>query len=383
MSSHKKIMFHMRAFYFFTFVAFGSLSPLLTVYLQNEVNLTGSQIGVIMSIGPIVMLISQPLWGMLSDYTRQPRKLLSISAVLTGLIGALYLFGNHYLYFIFIASILAIFQSAIVPLSDSIAVSYVRERKIDYGNIRLWGALGFAIAVWVMGSLSDRFGLTLIFYCYAIALILSGILAQGMPNESQQTKVEIKKGLKELIKIPRFLIFLLVTFLIYGPILANNFYFGIFIQFAGGSLAGVGFAFLLAAGSEVPFMRWAGTFIEKLGVVKVLFLASVISCLRWFFYATDPAPFLIYATTIAQGFSIGLFIPAALQYVSDIAPRHVRASAISIYSAVGNGLGAWFFTYIAGILIDFKNILFVYLFYGVMSLIGACLMLAMMRWKNK
>ncbi|WP_139368233.1 MFS transporter [Evansella clarkii] len=383
MNQHKKTMLNMKSFYFFSFFALGGLFPLLSVYLQNEAGLSGAQIGTIMSVGPIVMLLSQPVWGMLSDYTGKPRVLLTVAVVITASTGLLYLFTYEYIWLLLIAALLALFQSPLVPLSDSMAMNYVYKHKEHYGNVRLWGAAGFAVAVWVAGNLSDLAGLQIIFYIFAATMLLSAVFSMGMPRESAEVSPGIKNGLGTLIKMPRFMIFLLVTFLVFGPIMANNFYFGLFIQFAGGSLAGVGFAFLLAAGSEVPFMRWAGNWIERAGILKILFIASLISGLRWLFYVAGPSPVFIYVTTIIQGFSIGLFIPAALQYVIKIAPGEIKATAVSLYSAAGNGLGAWFFTFSAGLLIDWFGILSVYLFYGVLTLAGAVLMLVIIRQEKQ
>lgn len=379
MNEQRRTFFNMKAFYFLVFFSFGGLFPLLTVYLQRDVGLSGSQIGVITSIGPIVMLLTQPVWGLLSDFTKRPRILLTVSVIGTGAVGFTYLFAEEYLLLVVIAAGLAVFQSAVVPLSDSMAMNYVQKNGGDYGNIRMWGAVGFAIAVWLMGNLSDWFGLSIIFYGFAIVLFISGFFSWGMPRESATAKVDIRAGMKQLVKVPGFMVFLVVTFLVFGPIMANNFYFGLLIQFAGGSLAGVGLAFLLAAGSEVPFMRWAGNWIHKRGILVILFVAAFASAIRWLFYATGPTPVFIYITTVMQGLSIGLFVPAALQYVSDMAPKEVKATAVAIYSAVGNGLGAWFFSISAGLIMEAFNIFTVYLFYGILTLLGAFLVLWMLK----
>ncbi|PTL39790.1 MFS transporter [Alkalicoccus saliphilus] len=375
----ERAFFNMKGYFFFIYFGLGGLFPLLTVYLQDDVGLTGSQIGVITSIGPVVMILSQPLWGMLSDYTKKPKFLLVIASIGAGATGLTYITAQDYAIFVGIAATLAVFQSALIPLSDSIAMNYVKKHGGDYGKIRMWGAVGFAIAVWVMGNLSDWFGLQVIFYGFALVLLISAFFSAGMPNEAASVKVDVKGGMKRLVKVDGFLLFLLITFLVYGPIMANNFYFGLLIQFAGGSLAGVGFAFLLAAGSEVPFMRWAGAWIQSRGILFILFAAAFISGIRWIFYATNPDPIWIYITTIMQGFSIGLFVPAALQYVTDIAPGEVKATAVSIYAAVGNGLGAFFFSISAGLIIDWFSIPAVYFFYGIMTLIGAFLLFILAR----
>ncbi|MFC4737611.1 MFS transporter [Bacillus daqingensis] len=367
-------VFYMKGYFFFIYFGFGGLFPLLTVYLQDEVQLSGAQIGVITSIGPIVMILIQPLWGMLSDYTKRPKLLLTVASVGAGVSGFTYLFAQEYIYFVLTASLIALFQSALIPLSDSIAMNYTKREGGDYGKIRMWGAVGFAVAVWIMGNASDLIGLEVIFYGFAAVLFAGALFSRHMPNEAGSTVVDVRGGMKRLMKVRGFPLFLVITFLVYGPIMANNFYFGVLIQFAGGTLAGVGFAFLLAAGSEVPFMRWAGAWIQRRGILTILFAAAFVSGVRWIFYSFEPDPVWIYATTIMQGFSIGLFVPAALQYVTEIAPAEVKATAVSVYAAVGNGVGAFFFSMSAGLLIDLHSILAVYLFYGVMTLIGAFLL---------
>jgi MFS transporter, PPP family, 3-phenylpropionic acid transporter len=380
-SRSKKLNFTL--FYFLVFFGFGSLFPLLSVYLNDNVGLSGTQIGTIMSISPVVTILTQPLWGLISDYTQKPKLVLTITIICTALIGIGYSFVESYLWFILFAAFLAITQSAVVPISDSMALSYVQKTKGNYGSIRLWGALGFAIAVLIVGRLSEVYSLSVIFYGFTLMLLISSIFAWKLPAEGNSMQINIRSGISRLIKMPRFLLFLLTTFLIFGPILSNNFFFGIYIREIGGTLTGVGIAFMLGAGSEAPFMKFAGKWIQKIGMLQVVTLAGLISGLRWVLYFYDPPLYLVFATIIAQGFSVGLYIPAALQYVRDISPGEVRVTAVSLYSAVGNGLGSWFCTFVGGFIIDAFSINHVYLFYGVLTTIGLLLVLIIIYMDKK
>ncbi|WP_374720419.1 MFS transporter [Parageobacillus toebii] len=357
-------------FYFFIFFAFGALFPLLSVYLQEVVGLSGTEIGVIMSISPVTMIFVQPIWGMITDYTRKPVFVLTIALLATSFIGLMYSFVHEYHWLIVMAVLLASAQSAIVPISDSIALHYAQKNGEKYGSIRLWGSIGFAVAVLIGGWLSDRIALVVIFYLFSFMLILSGLLASRLPKESQTMKAEALRGMAQLFRIPHFVLLLLATFFIFGPILANNFYFGIFIKQLGGTLTGIGLAFLLAAGSEAPFMKMTDGLIHRFGMVPLLMFATAVSCLRWLFYFFEPPLFFVYMTTIVQGLSVGLSIPAALQYVRDVAPKQVRATAVSLYSAVGNGLGVWFCTFIGGYMLERYHIGAVYLFFSICTFVG-------------
>lgn len=370
---------HLKTVYFLIFFSFGGLFPLLSVYLRDVVGLSGAEIGTIMSIGPIMMIFAQPLWGILSDYTQKPREILSITMIITGGLALLYLPFSVYIVLVIVAASVALFQGSIVPISDSITLNYVHEKGGDYGSIRLWGAAGFAISVLLVGTLSDIFGLQIIFYTFAFSLWLCSYFTRKMPKEGQLPKVQLKKGIYQLIQNKQFILFMMTTFFVFGPIFANNFYFGLLIQDVGGSLTGVGIAFLLAAGSEIPFMRWVGHWIDRVGLLKIIFIAAVVSSLRWFFYAIEPAPILIYITTIAQGMSIGLFIPAAIQYVRKITPEDVKVTAVSVYSSVGGGLGTSFCTLVAGLLLEKFSIFAVYLFFGGLTTLGVVTIVVVMR----
>ncbi|MCP8616439.1 MFS transporter [Salirhabdus salicampi] len=372
-------------FYFFVFFSFGGLFSLLTLYLKNEALLTGGQIGTIMSVGPIIMIISQPFWGIICDYTRKPKLVLTITVFLTGICGLAYLINTSYIWIFIVAISVAFFQSAIVPISDSLVTSFVHQHQsTSYGTLRLWGAVGFSVSVLVVGKISELFGSVYIFLIFALALTIATYFAYQIPQQKESyIGAKLSTGLKKLITVPHYILFLFVTFFVFGPIYANNFYFSLFFESLGATMAGIGIAFLLMAGSEVPFMRYADAFIHKAGIIKIILLAAIVSGLRWYLYFIEPPQWVVFATAVMQGFSIGLFIPAALQYVKMISPKSVQVTAVSFYSAAGNGLGCWFCSILGGIIMDVYNIYITYLFYGLLTTIGVICVLFLPKLEMK
>ncbi|WP_433742458.1 MFS transporter [Falsibacillus pallidus] len=378
--NQKQTIFTMQIFYLLTFFGVGSLFPLLSVYLSGTEHLNGVQIGTIMSVGPIMMIFFQPLWGIICDITNAPTKVLAGTTVIAGVFALGYIMFHQYILILLVAVCIAMFQSAIIPVSDSISLKYTSKVNYNYGNIRLFGSLGFGIAVFIMGRLSEGFiGPKIIFFSFLISLAASSLLALKFPKEKAAAKLDLKKGIKELFSHKKFVLFLIVTFMIFGPNLANNVYFGLFVKESGGSYSGIGIAFLIAVLSEVPFMRLAGGAIKKWGLLPVAALAGGVSLIRWLFYFMEPSLGLIYASAMIQGASVGLFIPAGLQYIKEITPAHITATAVTIYSAIGNGLGNWFSTFVGGILYDRFSIYIVYLFFGILALMGVVLTLILHR----
>lgn len=370
-NSNRKI-YILQGFYFFAFFGSGSLLPLLSVYLKNSIGLSGFEIGIIMSIGPVITIFFQPIWGMLSDKTNSPSTILKLCTFFAGIFSLGYLFFDTFVLILLTAIILAVFQSAIVPISDSITIKYTSENNLDYGHIRMFGALGFGIAVFIMGKLSD-IQPNVIFFAFFMSLLICSFSTNKMPKAKATTNKNPFKGIKELLVHKKYMLFLAITFMIFSPNLANNTFFGLFVENSGGTYTGIGIAFLIAVLSEVPFMSIAGRWISKFGMLEITLLAGILSLVRWIFYFLEPNLMLIYTTAFLQGFGVGLFIPAALQYVKKIAPVHMMATAITFYSAIGNGLGNWFNTFLGGFIFDQYSIFSVYLFFSMLTAVGIVL----------
>jgi PPP family 3-phenylpropionic acid transporter len=367
--------------FLFIYFALGALYPLLSHYLKS-IGMSGTQIGLIVSVGPIVAIFAQPFWGMLCDRFQMSRQILSGILLCAIVASFLLLGGKSFFVFAFLYGVLHFFQSGTVPISDGLALQYTARTGIEFGRIRQWGAIGFALATFVVGILAEAFSLRIIFYVYAFAQLSAFLFLQGVQAERSMAAVNIFKGLVELVRIPRYMLFLLSAFLIFGPINGNNIYFGLLYDHLGGQIAGIGLAFLLFAGSEAPFMKWSGFFIQRLGLEKTILLAGFVSALRWFWYSTSPTPTMVIAFFFIQGFSVGLYLASAAQFVKENTPDTLRVTALAVYTSMGLGLGSMATNVIGGILVDRYGILTTYAFFGIFTVVGL-LPLALVTWVIK
>ncbi|WP_134701037.1 MFS transporter [Ammoniphilus sp. YIM 78166] len=366
-----------RLFYFTIYFSFGILSTLISVYFHSELHLNGTQIGMILSLTPVIVIFSQPLWGIASDTVPKPKLLLFIVLICTALMSIFLSKTSTFLFLIIVHILFSFFQSAVVPLSDSTTLNYTQKEVSDYGSIRLYGAIGFALAVFIGGKASELFGLKIIFYIYSLMFLIAAYLSVYLPapKSPKRNDLRIKDGFLLLLKQKPFILFLAVVFCIFGPINANNTYFGLFIVSLGGSLTSIGIAFLLSTGLEAPMMKVAQRFVKRLGMEKVIILAAAASTLRWFIYFFQLPIYVVYASAILQGLSVGLFIPTALQYVSKLTERFsIQSTAISIYQAIGLGVGVWFSTVVGGVIFEYLSIFYVYAFFMILNMSGIIFM---------
>ncbi|SHE52503.1 MFS transporter, PPP family, 3-phenylpropionic acid transporter [Seinonella peptonophila] len=374
--THHRHSFIISAFFFFLYAGYGIFYPMLGIYLKEQ-HFSGLEMGVMMSISPLLLMVFQPIWGLINDFFQKPHLILIITSLMSA-VTLLFLSFTHQFSIIMLLFILfSVFQSAINPLSDSLVVSFTKKIEKNYGDFRLWGAISFALAAWLMGWLGGYTSLLAIFYLYAFALMIVALLswylpyAEPLPREQSQ----MWQDLRVLFRLPAYLLFLVATFCVLGPMLANNNFFGIFYQFVGGTLAGVGVCFLIGAGSEAPFMKVASRLIGKYGYLPIILSSAVLSAIQYYSYAIAiPVNWVPWITSL-QGFSIGLFIPASVQMVGYLAPQTVQTTAIAVYNAVANGIGTFFFLFVGGLLLDYFPVTVVYWFFADFTLIGVLVIL--------
>jgi PPP family 3-phenylpropionic acid transporter len=357
------------SYYFFFFVAFGALYTMLPLFLEGQ-GLSKQQASSVLAAGPVVTVLFQPVWGMICDRYNAQHKVLIGTLIAAAAIGLVYSFGDSYPLYLLLFAGMAMFHSSGVPILDSISLSYTQKHGGDYGSLRLWGAIGFAVASWGAGAVAEATDLSVIFYLYSAALIVCVFLTRGLPREGTPLGANILHGLKQLLLLPRYLLLMLSTFLVFGAIQANNALYGFFFTAIGGTVAGVGLSFLIAAGSEAPVMRVAGRLIRRFGLIQVLIAAAVVSSLRWVYYGTEPSATIVMWLLFVQGISVGLYLPAAAQLVREVSPQEIQVTALGIYSAVGHGLGAMTWTMAGGFIADRLGIFAAYSALGIVSWVG-------------
>jgi len=368
--------YHFQALYFFIFFGQGALIPYLALYFSNDAfQLSASEIGTIVAVGPVLSIVLQPIWGMAADRFGRPKRLLLVALLAAGLLTISYLLTSIYLFLLLISSLWALFQCAHIPLVDTLAIEFSKRKSVDYGALRLFGSAGFALAVFILGQVTEQGSLGAIFYASGTALVLGFLVLIGIEETPVSTVEREHIPLKALFSNKRFLLFLAGGSLVFGPIFANNYYFGSYVTIRGESTALVGTLFFVAVLCEIPFMRIATRVMMRFGPIPVLVFISVLSALRTGILALEPPIFTLWILAALQGLIIGLLIPVALDYVRSLVPPSTVATAVSTYMATTTGLATALFNLMSGIVLDQWTIYAVFWVYTGSSLLGACLYL--------
>lgn len=363
--------YKLSSLFFFIYFAIGSATPLFSNYLDS-IGLTGTQIGTIGTIGSIIMIISPPLFGYISDKLHAHKIIFQMLIISSLIFSLLMLLPKSYRPILIISSVFFVFQRPLMALTDGIGLS----SSISFGKMRLWGSIGFAFSILIASFLSQYFKLSIIFIVYATSVFIAllFLIFIKMPNKNTPNKdsdsihqKHLKKDIKILIHNKSFLLFLLYTFLYGGTISGCNNYLGLLYSHLGGSILGIGIVFLILTLTEVPFLHIAPKWIEKWGIENMLLFSSIIVTARWILYASGPSPIIILLTSPIQGLAYGTYMIGYADYVRENVPKTLHSSAMTLVSSISYGLSGVFILYIAGYLYEFYNAQLIFLLFTFCS----------------
>ena len=366
-----------KAFYFLYFAAAASLMPFLSLYYQS-LGMTGRQIGVLTGVVPLVMMVSAPLWGGLADVTHRHRLslLLAISGTWAAVLGLSQpvTFSGLLLWVV----VYAFFIAAIIPLMDNSVLTLLGAHKAEYGRLRVWGSVGWAVAATLLGPVLQRAGLSWAFYSFLLFMFVTFIVAWQMPVLQGAAGQSYRTGLKMLLATPRFLLLLAVA-LVYGASLSVYLnYLFLYLETLNASRTLMALSLTTATISELPLWYVTHRLIHRWGVNRMLAIALLAMCIRAFAYALITVPWLVLPINLLHGVSFALLWAAGVASADAIAPPGLGATAQGLFAGTVLGLGASLGAFAGGALYDSIGPVALFQATGVM-LVAALLLFAIVR----
>jgi oligosaccharide:H+ symporter len=346
----------LRALYFMYYGSSSSWFPFFNVYLQ-QLGLTGVQIGSLAGLRPMISVISQPLWGLVSDLWGRRRTLLlsTLLATLTILgfmwIKSFWLFAVWLLLYAFLAN-------PVGPLIDSLVLDHLERRPAaSYGPLRMWGAVGWAVMSFSVGRAIAGRDMRLIF-CFAALLTFAGfwvILCAFRRGEAGTSFASRWRDLVPVLRNARLLTFLaLIVLLQIGASCLFSFY-SIYMTELGASSQLIGLAYGIQGISELPVYLLASAIIRRLGAARTIAITFFLSATRALLYSAISQPAWALAVQLMHG-TFSLFLVASVQYVNEQVPGQWRATGQSLFWAAYFGLGSILGNVGAGFLYDWLGV---------------------------
>lgn len=361
------------SYYFVFFVAAASTQPFLTLYLSGR-GLSSEHIGVLLAVGACAGIVAQPLLGYLNDRSDDARRLLILSALVSPIIYMFYALVHAYLLLLCVAMVYAIVQST-GPIADAMAVQSANTNQFTYGEVRLWGALSFAITTMVAGYVYHTTGLSLAFFVYGGLSLCLIVIARLLPKnrKAPQASEMLLHGVWNVAKDKRLMGFIAICFILSTAITINFTYLPLYFKALHYPLAWVGLNFTVAALVEVPLFYVSGILMKKIGAVSVIVIATSLYAMKYFLMGLAPPPGIVILIQVLDGIGYALYWSAGVQIVSELSPKGRNATAQTLFGAIATSFSSIAGSVIGGWLLQSygpKQLYLVNGFIGAAALIG-------------
>lgn len=348
--------------------------------------------GILTMLIAISNMIAQPLWGMYCD--RNGRiKTVFISQMATGclLIFLLPLSGKSMLIAAVVVIGLTVSIQSMSGIIDSWSVKLMFDGvRVNYGWTRSFGSLFFAAAALTFGMLLDQHGdwIRMPVLAGLIALIVLIACSLKKPSHPITTslpeRTEGAEVIRSLLRNKRYVRFIFCSFLVRLGGSASLIFYPLLVSELGGNNSDLGLGLFLMAISEVPVMMMFGVLARKVAGVPVwLAIGMSFFGIKTALLALSPNVGWVVGLQALEALSYGLYLPAAIHYISDAVERKFLVTAQMVFSAIFNGLSLFIGSLIGGILSEIYGVGQMMLWMSGTSFLGVLLFLILESAKMK
>ncbi len=324
-------------FYAFIFMGMGSISSYLSLYYV-ELKLSDTEIGFLTAIGAVMAVLGQPVWGVVTDRAGYKNSMLSLCILFTALsIWLMPALQGFFWPFAAATAVFFFFQTAINPISDSIALELSSQNHFRFSTIRMFGSLGFAAVSAAAGWVLDRnihwiFPLFFLFMLFALALSFAIPKVEGHQKDRKVGFAGIFQN-RKLVSIYLYVFVIEITF---GYFISFH---AIFTVQRGMSEGLLGLGIMLGSFSQFPFMMWFERWYQKYGLVRIILFSGFVHGLRWLLYAFMLNPVTLCIGWILHGGTFILMYLCLAQFVNDHIRSELKSSGQMMNSIILTGGG--------------------------------------------
>ncbi|MBN1207551.1 MAG: MFS transporter [Myxococcaceae bacterium] len=325
-------------FYLLYFATVGITQPFLPAYLRS-LELSTTEVGLLLALFPLASLLAPPLWGHLADRTGRLSGVLTALVACAALCFAPLLRVDGFLALAVTLGAYACFASSIIPMLDSLALNHVAQKGGSFAYLRLFGSLGFILSTTTFGLLVrqvDRstvlVALTLLVMLAAWGVTLRSRTPPGPPPHPL-AGLQLLRDNKDL----RWL--MAATCLHWMACTPYNGMLAIHVLALGLPPSVVGLAAGVGVVAEVAALLLYPRLAERIAPRHLLCLAFALSGLRWGGMALVTSPIPLVALSLLHSMTFGVFYVASVAFVARRVPQHLRASGQGLFTAITFGFG--------------------------------------------
>ena len=371
-------------FFFFAYYGFiGIFSPYASLFFAER-GMTAPQIGVLMSIMQVMRIFGPNLWGWVADRTRQRVAVLRLTACAATVMFIGMFFGQTFAQFLIVMVAVNAFTSAQGPLSEALMLSAMRGDLTHYGRVRLWGSVGFIVAVTAGGELLDWKGIELVPW---LAWVMLGMVLLASLRLRESASTEVAHAMPSVLAILRrreVVAFFTSSFLMIAAHASLYVFFSLYLAQLGYSKTVIGVMWSLGVVAEIAFFYYQAPLFRRYGV-RILLLASLALAVLRFVIIGAGAQSLAWLllAQVLHAATFGTHHSACVMAMQRWFAGPLQASGQALYISISYGLGGTIGGLLMSVCWDRFGARSVFLVAALFALLGLMAAVLSFRWQDR
>ncbi|MDH3948513.1 MAG: MFS transporter [Gammaproteobacteria bacterium] len=357
-------------FYFFYFASLGALLPYWGLYLKSQ-GYDITAIGNLMAIIMATKIISPNIWGWIADHTGRRMAIVRFGSLCAALAFAGVFFQDGFVWLAIVMMLFSFFWNAALPQFEATTFYHLGDQIHRYSSIRLWGSIGFIVAVWGLGGLMQGQGLQLlpwILFGLFAAIWINSLL---VPEEAAGHLPLDHSPLRKILSQPHVVGLLLVCFLLqagHGPYYT---FYTIHMEAHGYSLSLIGGLWALGVIAEVIVFLFMHRLVPKFGLRNLLLASLLLAVVRWLLIGLFPEHLnVILLAQILHAATFGVYHAAAIQLIHTYFKGKHQGKGQALYSSLSFGAGGALGSFYSGYVYDYFGALLMFVIAAGLSLLA-------------
>lgn len=364
------------------FFVWGAWLTTIGTYCTDGKGWTFGQFGAIFSTLALSSILMPSLIGIIADKWMRAERLYGLLHIFYGvfllMVPNLSWIQDHYpslagmqeydlLYWVIFAAMICYMPT--ISLSNAVSYRIMKMFNLDivkdFPRIRVWGTIGFIIAMWTtnLSGSKDNSMQFVIAGCMAIFL---GVYAFTLPACPPEPKSTERRTFIQILGLDAFKLFgsyQMALFFIFSMLLGaalqlSNMYGDAYLSsFETGSVVEKysTIIYSISQVSETIFILTIPFFLKRFGMKQVMLFSLLAWILRYGFFALGMGSFgsvFIVLSCLVYGMAFDFFLISGSMYIETTTDARIRSSAQGLFIMMTNGFGAYFGTIASSWIID-------------------------------
>lgn len=380
-----KLTQRFQLFYFIRFFGDALFYPFFSLYLVS-IGIEGEILGVVLGLIPLMTVIGNPVWGIITKNPDSHRRIMQILAISVGIALIGFTITQQLPFIIGFTLLLGVSDSPSLSLWDGWVSKHAADVGKPYASIRIFGSLSYVISTSVAGMIIAMWGYPTAFRIGALFYFLFFFVIRRLPqprNSPQLTpEVTQESDYRRLFKNRSYLVYLIAfLFAVTSAGVADG-YLTLLLKSKGFAEGYMGYMWSIMVLVEILIMM----FLSRRRMIhqeKLWMLFSITGhVLRYLVYAFDLPLEWTLAISMMRGFSWGIIVYSHIQVLQatvDARDLSLSIMMINVFSSVYAAL----FNPVAGFLYKNQGFPVMFIVFAVLEVIGGLILIFVKPQQNQ